>query len=130
MKKRQALVIEDDTDLGFIFSTALGEAGFEVEWISDGAKALAWLAERVPAIVILDLHLPHLSGLNLLRQITSEGRLLGTRVIIVTADAVSANDLRNQADLVLLKPISYTQLRDLSKRLVPPSDGTGTSSDL
>ncbi len=120
MKKYRALVVEDDEDLGLIFSTALRSLNFEdVELIADGAKALAWLAEHEPDLVVLDLHLPKLSGVNLLRQITAELRLLNTRVMIVTADTGMAEELRNRADLVLVKPITFTQIRDLASRLVP-----------
>lgn len=119
MKKYLALVVEDDPDLSIIYASALRSAGFEVEIINDGGKALARLAEVIPKLVILDLHLPHLSGTNTLRQIQSDPRLLDTRVVICTADAAKADELRDQADLVLVKPVTYSQLRDLAIRLVP-----------
>lgn len=119
-KKYLALVVEDDTDLSTIFASALKSAGFEeVEVINDGGKALARLAEIIPHIVILDLHLPHLSGANALRQIHADRRLIDTRVVICTADAAMANELSKQADLVLLKPVMFSQMRDLAIRLVP-----------
>jgi len=120
VKKRYlALIIEDDADLSFIFSEALRLAGLEVEPIRDGGKALARLAEVEPALIVLDMHLPHLSGMNVLRQIHSEPRLLNTRVIIATADAAIAEELHNKADVVLLKPLSPEQLVELAWRLVP-----------
>lgn len=120
MKSYRALVVEDDEDLGTIFSTALRSMEFaEVVLIADGAKALAWLAEHEPDLVVLDLHLPKLSGVNLLRQITQEMRLLNTRVMVVTADTDMAEELRNKADLVLVKPVTFTQIRELAGRLVP-----------
>jgi CheY-like chemotaxis protein len=118
-KKYLAFVIEDDPDLSVIFAAALQSAGFETEIINDGGKALARLAEQAPSLVILDLHLPHLSGVNALRQIHSDRQLLNTRVVVCTADAAMADELREQADLVLLKPVTYSQLRDLAIRLVP-----------
>jgi CheY-like chemotaxis protein len=114
-----AFVIEDDPDLSVIFAAALQSVGFETEIIADGGKALARLAEQAPSLVILDLHLPHLSGVNALRQIHSDRQLLNTRVVVCTADAAMADELRDQADLVLLKPVTYSQLRDLAVRLVP-----------
>ncbi|MBN1310904.1 MAG: response regulator [Anaerolineae bacterium] len=119
MSKPLALIVEDNPDLASILTMALQSVGFEVEEIHDGGKALARLAEIVPALVILDLHLPHLSGTNALRQIQSDTRLLNTRVVIATADAAMADELRDQADLVLLKPLSVSQIRDLAVRLVP-----------
>jgi CheY-like chemotaxis protein len=121
MSKPLALIVEDNLDLAQIMALALQSAGFEVEMIHDGGKALDRLAEIIPALVILDLHLPHLSGVNALRQIQSDRRLLNTRVVIATADAAMADELRDKADLVLLKPVSVNQIRDLAMRLVPSS---------
>jgi DNA-binding response OmpR family regulator len=112
-----ALIIEDHEDSGIIFANALLEAGFESEIIRDGEKALAWLAETTPAVVVLDLELPRVSGLEILRQIRADARLAGIHVIIATAFPDLAVGLEDKADLVLIKPISYTQLRDLAKRV-------------
>jgi DNA-binding response OmpR family regulator len=114
-----ALVIEDDPDISVIFASALQSAGFETEIIHDGGKALARLAEVAPSLVILDLHLPHLSGANALRQIQADRRLLNTRVVVCTADRAIADELRNKADMVIVKPVTFSQLRDLAIRLVP-----------
>ncbi len=102
-----------------IFTYALEAADFVTELIADGDLARARLAEIVPSVVVLDLHLPHVSGEDLLQQIRADERLTRTRVMFATADARLANYLRQQSDLVLLKPISPAQLRDLAKRLRP-----------
>ena len=73
-----------------------------------------------PAMVILDLHLPLISGQRLLSQIRSEDSLTETKVIVITADAALAETVQAEADLVLLKPVSFQQLRDLATRLRPP----------
>jgi two-component system response regulator AdeR len=117
VEKPLALIIEDEDDLSFIFAEAIGEAGFETEIIKTGDEALARLAELVPDLVILDLHLPRVVGTDILARIRQDGRLDGTRVIVATADATRAEILHERADLVLLKPIGYRQLRDLATRL-------------
>jgi two-component system cell cycle response regulator DivK len=114
-----ALIIEDDENQADIFSLALRRARFEVEIVQEGDKALTRLTEVVPAIVILDLHLPHVSGETILHQLRADQRLAQTRVILTTADAFLAGELREEADLVLLKPISPGQLRELASRLRP-----------
>jgi two-component system alkaline phosphatase synthesis response regulator PhoP len=114
-----ALIIEDDENLADIFSLALRRAQFEVEIVSDGEAALARLAETVPAVVVLDLHLPHVPGETILHQVRADERLANTQVILATADAFLAGELREDADLVLLKPISPGQLRELASRLRP-----------
>ena len=117
MTKNFAVVIEDDLDLSEIFSEALRASDYEVEMIRDGKAAQERLKEIVPNIIMLDMHLPFVDGSTLLKQIREDQRLAKTRVIIATADGVQAERYRKMANLVLVKPITYTQLRDLSKRL-------------
>jgi DNA-binding response OmpR family regulator len=119
MSNPLALIIEDDPDAATIFSEALQAAGFETEIVRTGDKALKRLAVTTPDAVVLDLHLPHVSGTDILRQIRADARLAKTRIIIATADPRLAELLRGQADLVFLKPISFSQLRDLAARLRP-----------
>jgi DNA-binding response OmpR family regulator len=120
MNKPFALIIEDDPDLSTIFAAALQAAEFETELIRDGRTALDRLAVVAPALVMLDLHLPQISGVDILMQIRAEERLEHTRVILSTANPLIADPLRSIADLVLIKPISFSQLRDLASRLRPP----------
>ncbi len=114
-----ALIIEDDKKLAEIFAQALKAAGYQTEGIQDGQEALERLTEITPAVVVLDLHLPRVSGKDILRQIRADARLAKTRVMLATADPLMAETLRDTADLVLLKPISFNQLRDLAARLHP-----------
>jgi two-component system response regulator len=114
MENPQALIIEDHEDSGIIFANALQEAGFDVEVIRSGDTALTWLAGTTPAAVVLDLELPRVPGAEILRQIRADARLANTHVIIATAFPDIAADLEDEADLVLIKPIGYSQLRDLA----------------
>lgn len=124
MKNPLALIIEDDQDLSNIFARALQAAEFKIEIVRDGQQALVRLAETQPVIVILDLHLPHISGDKILHHIRTDPRLAQTKVIITSADHILADSLKLEADLVLVKPISFIQLRDLAMRL-RPRDITG-----
>ncbi len=118
MDKKLAFVIEDDSYLSDVFSEAVKKAGYNVEILTDGKAARARLLALVPDVVILDLHLPEVSGADLLTEIRADERLAKTRVIIATGDPYLANNLRPMADLVLIKPVGYVQLRDLAKRLL------------
>lgn len=124
MNDQLAMIIEDNEDLAIIFGEALSAAGFETAIIEDGQRAMEDLETSVPSIVILDLHLPHVSGERLLRRIRTDPRFEDTRVIIATADPRMADMLKDEADLVLLKPISFGQLRDLAARLSSPGSET------
>ncbi len=117
MSEKLALIIEDDIDLATIFAQALKAANFDTEIVLDGAKARAKLNATPPDVVVLDLHLPHVSGQKILEEIRQDDRLAHTQVIIATADPRLAEQLQSQADLALVKPISFRQLRDLAQRL-------------
>jgi len=125
VSKQLALIVEDDYDLAIIFAEALQAAGFDAEIVRAGDTALKRLAVTTPAVVVLDLHLPHVSGADILQQIRADARLAETRVMIATADPRMAELLEDEADLVLLKPISFSQIRDLAARMsrsAPPDE--------
>jgi CheY-like chemotaxis protein len=94
-------------------------ADFETEIIQNGREALNRLSEVVPALVVLDLHLPEVAGKDIFEQIKADERLVKTRVMLATADPLLAESLRAGVNLVLLKPISFNQLRDLASRFRP-----------
>jgi CheY-like chemotaxis protein len=117
MSKPLALIIEDDLEIAKILSLSLKNE-FDVEIIANGNSALTRLAQVVPMLIVLDLHLPEVSGMDIFAYIRSDARLRETKVIVCTADALRAEVLRGQADLVLLKPISPSQLRGLASRML------------
>jgi len=119
MEQLPALVIEDDKNLALAFSEALEEANYQVEVFYDGKSAKERLEQIVPAIVILDLHIPHIKGTDILDYIRSDERLADIRVIVASADNTLAKDVNSIADLVLLKPVGFKQLKDLAARLRP-----------
>ena len=116
-----ALIIEDDEDLADIFAEALRGVGFEVEHLPDGQKAKERLSqEPTPFLILLDMHIPHISGGDLLTNVIKPNeQFSNTIVIITTADARMGDAYRDQADFVMIKPISFVQLRDLTARLKP-----------
>lgn len=116
-----ALVIEDDEDLAQIFAEALRGVGFIVEILADGQKAQERLKKgTVPYLILLDMHIPHISGGDLLTNIIrKDERLSKAIVIITTADARMGDAYTEMADFVMIKPISFIQLRDLTSRLKP-----------
>ena len=118
-EKPIAFVIEDDKNLALAFSEAVIDADFEVEVIYDGQVAMDRLAEVLPDIIILDLHIPNVNGIEILDHIRSSEQLQNIKVIVATADDHRAATLRGSADLVLLKPIGYRQLQQLASRLRP-----------
>lgn len=119
-----AIIIEDNPDQALIFSKALEVAGYTTEIIYDGAKAHKRLQElqqqeTQPSMIVLDLHLPNVPGTKLLEEIRANQSLKNARILLATADAVLAERLFDQADFILLKPISFAQLSLLAERIRP-----------
>lgn len=118
-EKPLAYIIEDNQDSVIIFQGALELAGYEVKVAMDGALARQQLTEIIPDLIILDLHMPHVTGDILLKQIHLDDRLKESRVFLATADANMASQLREDVELVLLKPIGFSQLKELAERFRP-----------
>jgi CheY-like chemotaxis protein len=118
---QSALIIEDDEDLASIFAEALRGVGFEVELVADGRTAQERLKNGPPPfLILLDMHLPHVSGADLLtNNIKKDPRFAKAIIIITTADARMGEAYTEQVDFVMIKPISFVQLRDLTSRLKP-----------
>jgi CheY-like chemotaxis protein len=114
-----ALVIEDDPDQSLIFAEALRAAGYEPEIVRNGSAALIRLEATAPSLVVLDLHIPQVLGKELLMYIRTDERLSDTRVILASGDYHLSQSLASQADVVLLKPIGFDQLRDIAARMLP-----------
>jgi len=105
------LLVEDDPQLGDGLMIGLRQAGFAVDWVKDGVAADVALATEPFGLMILDLGLPKLSGMDLLRRIRAQGRDLP--VLILTArDAISDRiaGLDGGADDFLVKPVDLDEL--------------------
>ena len=110
------MIIEDHPQLNQIYELALRE-DFETVSFRDGKPALVYMIDSIPALIVVDLHLSSTTGDQVLKAVHEDKRLQATKVILTTADVQRADMLYEQADIVLLKPVSPVQLRDLAKRL-------------
>ncbi len=116
MTKPFALIVEDDPKLNEIIALTLQE-DFDLETCVDGNTAMELLGNIIPQIVVLDLNIPGKSGRDILTHIRSNKRFQNTHVIVATADNRQAETLHNEVDIVLLKPVSPGQLRELALRI-------------
>jgi CheY-like chemotaxis protein len=114
-----AMVIEDDPQQSEIFTHAMKMAGYEVSAAQDGQEALDLLTENIPCVIVLDLNLPIVTGDQILEHIRKDERLSKIKIIVATANPRLAEQMLDESDLVLIKPISFTQLRDLAERIRP-----------
>ena len=68
MRKTRILVVDDDDNLRWVVQTQLEDAGYEAATAADGRAALAAIQESRPALVLTDLKMPGMSGLELLKK--------------------------------------------------------------
>jgi two-component system KDP operon response regulator KdpE len=118
MDKPYALVVDDDPAVAELFQRALQDAGYQAEILDNGHKAQARLVFTTPDLILLDLHLPNLSGEVILRQIRGQQRLGHTRVLVTTGDRAAAERFAGLADQVLVKPVGYEQVRSAAEKLL------------
>jgi len=107
----RVLVIEDDTTLGHALQEFLMEQGYAVDWLKEGDQVLGAVAGQAYGLLLLDLNLPGMSGLEVLRQLRSNGQQ--TPVLILTArdgleDRVAGLDAG--ADDYVTKPFELPEL--------------------
>jgi len=117
MEKPFALIVEDDRDIAALFRHVLDIAGYHTEIEMHGKEALKHLDSVRPDIVLLDLHLPGVSGVQILERMRADERLKSVPVVVVTAYARDADSLPVEPDLILLKPVNLDQLSNLVQRL-------------
>jgi DNA-binding response OmpR family regulator len=113
MEKPLALIVEDEFDVSVILAKAVEHAGYRTEILRSGDAAMAWLSFAKPDLVVLDLNLPRVLGSDILRRIRAEPRLAGVYVIVATAYQHLGEDVREQADQVLSKPVGFRHLVNL-----------------
>ncbi len=125
-----AFIIEDDPKLSSIYSTVLQQAGYVTEIIRRGDEARTRLSNTAPDLILLDVHLPYVSGAELLQQIRADSRTAHTPVIVLTADIYIAKtmDLEGRADHVLVKSFGVSQLRSLLTREYPGGPPVDTTA--
>jgi len=125
-----AFVIEDDPKLGSIYDTVLQQAGYVTEIIRRGDEARTRLSQTAPDLILLDVHLPYVSGAELLQQIRADSRTAYTPVIVLTADIYMAKtmDLEGRANHVLVKSFGVSQLRSLLAREYPGGEPINTAA--
>lgn len=107
----QILLVEDDVAMAQALRLALERRGFAVDWCADGAEALRYMRYRQPRVVLLDLTIPGLDGLQVLHKARAEG--LRTPVLVLTARGAVGDrvqGLNAGADDYLAKPFDLDEL--------------------
>ena len=118
------LLVEDDPQLGDGLSVGLRQAGFAVDWVRDGQSADHALASEAFDLLVLDLGLPRLSGMDVLRQARRRGQQLPILILTArdaTGDKIAGLDAG--ADDYLVKPVDIDELAARIRALARRSAG-------
>jgi len=109
----RVLVVEDDRDIAELVARYLSKAGFAVETVASGRDALSVIAERPPDLLVLDLMLPQMDGLEICRVVRGNNNTSGMPIIMLTARAEESErivGLELGADDYIAKPFSPNEL--------------------
>jgi DNA-binding response OmpR family regulator len=114
------LICEDNPMAARTLTFVLGKEGFELETADDGNKSLLLMKTNVYDMILVDIHLPFLSGLELIRYLRSELKM-PTPVIVLSA--FSDPQVKRQAaelgiSAYLVKPIKLTELLELIRSIL------------
>lgn len=120
----RALVVEDDPVVGLDLARALGAAGFMVDLATDGEAASFKGSVEDYAVVVLDLGLPHLDGLSVLRRWRAEGLAFPVLILSARGDwTEKVEGIEAGADDYLAKPFEMGELLARTRGLVRRAAG-------
>lgn len=106
------LVVEDNMLVQEVYSSALQSLGCDVITADDGNEAMEMAEEESPDLIIMDIMLPGVSGLDLVRTMKADDKLKDTPIIVVTTMAMAGDQEKIKAagaDAYLPKPIQVDE---------------------
>jgi signal transduction histidine kinase/CheY-like chemotaxis protein len=117
----KVLIVDDDEPLRVALSEIVRSAGYETFVASDGQEALDMVRYHHPALIILDVMLPGISGLEVCRNIRQDPEAGRTKIIMLSArgqDKEKEEGIQAGADRYITKPFSYEELGPVIKELI------------
>ena len=117
------VLADDDSDLRAIYAQCLRQAGHLVWEAEDGAQALAMVRSRSPALLLLDIWMPILNGLEVLERLTSAPEAVGLKVVVLSHQDDADTRLEGFALGVAdywTKDMSVVDLRDRIEQIMRP----------
>lgn len=119
LPEKTVLIIEDEADAAELFAEMMRVSGFRVLKTSSSTPALSLIATEKPDIIILDIMMPEVSGLDILREMRRDLALANIPVVVVSAKSMPAdikNGLEAGASTYLTKPVGFLELREAVER--------------
>jgi DNA-binding response OmpR family regulator len=121
---RHILIAEDDTNILISIDFLLSNAGYRVTTADNGARAWSALQTQVCDLVVLDVMLPVIDGLELCRRIRAADNLNATKILMLSArgrDSEIAAGLELGADAYMTKPFGTREFLESVARLLEPA---------
>jgi CheY-like chemotaxis protein len=122
---KQILVVDDDQLMHRLFQHHLERAGYQMISAQNGRQALDIAAKQPPHLIVMDIMMPDIDGLEALRELKKADATKSIPVIVITANGhhMARKESENcGANIFLTKPFSPTQLLNEIRRLVPPGE--------
>ena len=113
------LLVDDEADLLTLFEIALVRLNCALYKAESGRRALEILAELVPTLIVLDLAMPEVSGIDVLEAIRSDPAYDQTKIVVLTAVPLMLERHHvNMVDMVLTKPVTPRSLESIIRSLL------------
>jgi two-component system alkaline phosphatase synthesis response regulator PhoP len=129
-RSRSIVIVEDDEDIADSIRYNLEREGFRVRVAATGEEALNLIFDGPPGLVLLDLNLPHMSGLEMCRRLRLESKTAKVPILMVTARADESDKvlgLNLGADDYITKPFSMRELVARVNAVLRRTDGAGAA---
>ncbi|HVF89433.1 MAG TPA: response regulator [Blastocatellia bacterium] len=118
--QNKILVVEDSDDAREALTKLLELDNFTVIAAGDGLKGVSAARAEHPDLIITDINMPHLSGIEMIKMLRKEDDFRTVPIVVITAygQSVSMQALEVGADSVMTKPFEYDRLTDTVERLL------------
>ncbi len=120
-KQKTVMIIEDEADAAELFSEMMRINGFRVIKMFSSAPAIPIIAQEKPDVILLDVMMPDISGLEVLRYIRREPDLSSIPVIILSAKSMPGDiktGLEAGASMYLTKPVGFQDLKQAVEKVL------------
>ncbi len=121
ISQKTVMIIEDEPEAAELFGEMMRLSGFRVVKMFASAPAIPMISQEKPDVIILDIMMPDISGLEILRYMRREPDLASIPVIVVSAKSMPSdikNGLEAGASTYLTKPVSFLDLKQAVEQVL------------
>jgi two-component system sensor histidine kinase ChiS len=119
MTQKTVFIIEDEEDAADLFAEMMRVSGYRVRKTSKSKLAIDMMTAEKPDLVLLDIMMPEISGMDILQQMRLDPNLSNIPVIVVSAKGMPAdikNGMEAGASTYLTKPVGFQELKEAVER--------------